>query len=260
MNEVLPATTANGSSDASGSELASLLLDDSEYVLNVYVCSRCGRTHYRVCRFAGAFYSAYLPPDDFEPSHFEDFVRSIHGTMSLDVRAILSEVRGLLNECNSRMGIETDGSYLSQLEDFARLRMGQLARPLARLEQAEPRTSWDRAILAALELGFAASELRMKDTYEDAIFEAWRLQEGRENGRKAAAIAKERITRKTRDAIESAALDLYQANPGLVRNDSATARAIEEMQLPALCRHGQTSIRSSAIVKHLRALHKADRL
>jgi hypothetical protein len=79
----------------------------------------------------------------------------------------------------------------------------------------------------------------MKDVYEDAIYEGWRLQEGRENGREAARQAKARTTRRTRDAIKAAALDLYKSNPNLVRNDAATARAIEVMRLPDLCRNGQ---------------------
>jgi hypothetical protein len=179
--------------------------------------------------------------------------------MSIDAKAILQGVRGLLRECNTPHGIQTDGSYLSQLQDFARLRLIQLKRPLTRLETGEIKTAQERAIVAAFELGFAASELRMKDVYEDAIYEGWRLQEGRDNGREAARQAKARTTRRTRDAIKAAALDLYKSNPNLVRNDAATARAIEVMRLPDLCRNGQP-IGSSAIVKHLRNLHRSEKL
>jgi hypothetical protein len=262
MNEVLPTVAGNVSTGATliSGELVSLILDECEYVLNAYVCSNCGHTHYRVCRFAGAFYSAYLPPDDFEPAGFEDFVRDIHETMSLDARPILADVRGLLNECNSRWGIETDGSYLSQLQDFARLRLKLLRGPLSRIEGEGPMKAQDKLILAAFELGFAASELRLKDGYEDAIFEGWRLQEGREHGREAAAVAKAKQTKTTRAAIKTAARALHADDPELARNDAATARVIASMHLPALCRHGQTSIGSAAIVKHLRALHKAREL
>jgi hypothetical protein len=119
MNQVLPATRSAGLPAALAPEVASLTIDDSEYVLNVYVCPHCGQPHYRLCRFAGAFYSSYIPPDDFQPEDFEDFARTIHETMSIDAKAILQGVRGLLRECNTPHGIQTDGSYLSQLQDFA---------------------------------------------------------------------------------------------------------------------------------------------
>jgi len=65
MNQVLPATRSAGLPAALAPEVASLTIDDSEYVLNVYVCPHCGQPHYRLCRFAGAFYSSYIPPTTF---------------------------------------------------------------------------------------------------------------------------------------------------------------------------------------------------
>ncbi len=234
--------------------------DDSSYYLLTFQCPRCSASHYRVSRHSGVFYSLYVPPDDFEPAGSEDFCREIHENMQFDRSYVLDELRALISEHNCSSGIQTDGSYLDQLMDFSRLRLRALndTGDLARLERGIPKSSRDRAVTLAFELGYAASELRMRP-YEAAIVEGWRLQEGREVGREAAALAKQRSTRKTREAIKAAALELYSSHPALSRNDAATAREIEGMHLDALCRNGR-AIGSAAIVKHLRALHQTQDL
>jgi hypothetical protein len=234
--------------------------DDCTYRLMSFLCPNCGARHFRVARQSGAFYSLYIPPDHFEASDFEAYCRELHENMQFDRGYILTEVRAIVSERNGTDGITSDGSYLDQLMDFARLRLRALADSgdLKRIEDGSPRSRRDRALMLAFELGYAASDLRLRD-YEDAIYEGWRQQEAREQGREAAVRAKERTTRKTRAAIKVAALELYGSQPGLVRNDAATARAIEKLHLPDLCRNGR-GIGSAAIQKHLRALRASDAL
>jgi hypothetical protein len=211
---------------------------------------------YRIVRQAGAAYSSYFVPEDFSPEDFEGFVDCIHDTMALDSAAILELVRYELGKVNSSSGIEVDGTYLSQLLDYARLRLRTLrdGGHLDGLMTPNFAGERDPMVLAAFELGFAASELRLLE-YEDALVEGVCLQEGREVGRAAAARAKAEQTRRTRTAILRAASSAYAADPDLMRNDAATARRIAAMKLKELCRHGQ-SIGQEAIVKHLRSLRQ----
>jgi hypothetical protein len=244
------------------SGVVAIVLDDSSYELMGFKCPECGRQHYRVARWAGAFFSLYIPPPGFEAEDFPAYCQDLHENLRFDHGEVLTETKALISEHNSRDGIESDGSYLDQLMDFARLRLKALDRTghLQLIEKGKASSPEELAVVMAFELGYAASELRLKDQYEDAIYEGLRLQEGRETGREAAADAKRRATRQTRDAIRKAALALYEQNPALLRNDAATAREIERQHLPALCRHGQTSIGADAIGKHLRALHQEGKL
>ena len=239
-------------------QIPPISIDDCVYELAEFKCPECGDTHYRVARFSGAFSSVYIPPPGFAPAAFASFCRDLHRNLHLDPRAILAETSELIDRYHTPSGLVSDGSYLNQLIDFARMRMQQLGRLglLAPLARGQADSESQLAALAGFELGYAASELRLKDAYEDVIFEGSRLQEGREAGREAAAQAKRRTTARTRDAICKAARSLYADDPSLARNDAATSRAIEGMHLPALCRGGSVSIGHDAIAKHLRALHQ----
>lgn len=113
------------------------------------------------------------------------------------------------------------------LLDYARLRLSRLKKrgllnDLMNTNES-PKEEHREDVIAAFEFGFAAAELRLKDVFEDAILEGFRLQEGREFGLAAARDARIRLGNKRRKAVTRAAKDLYNESPELLRNDNKTA-------------------------------------
>jgi hypothetical protein len=103
----------------------------------------------------------------------------------------------------------------------------------------------------------AAAEHRLLDSYEDFLFAGMALSEWRESGLPKARAERLRLGKTTRLAIVKAARQLYKADPGLLRNDSETARRITALNLPALQKGLGVSVGIDAITKHLRAARHA---
>ena len=238
---------------------------DRTYNLAVAPCKNCGEMHYKVARWAGYSYSLYSLPNDFDPKQFATFVDNVEDTMLINYADIMHSLRHNIDMVNDpEQGIENDGSYLSILMDYARLRASHLQKRglLTALfsEPAIPKNKTEEDVINAFELGFSAAELRLKDVYEDAIFEGFRLQEGREVGLPAAREARIRRGRKSRKAVIRAAKELYKKTPDLLRNDSETGRRIEAQNLTNLRKSDGTYIGAEAIVKHLRQARKDDQM
>jgi hypothetical protein len=164
-----------------------------------------------------------------------------------------------VDSVNSDTGIEADISFAFRLLEYGRNRLCELSKLdalNALLTDEEPNNDRDRALRLAFELGSAAAEYRVVDTWEDYIRNGIALAEGREEGLPKARAERKRQGEKTRNAILKAAQELYAKRPELIRNDTQTAREILKMKLSALEKGHGCHLGLDSITKHLRQARK----
>ena len=98
-----------------------------------------------------------------------------------------------------------------------------------------PKNRTQEAVRAAFELGMAAAEHRLFDSYEEYFRAGIASEQWRAEGLPAARAFQ---GQRTRTAILNTAKELYAKDPALIRNDTKTAKAIPCLELPELQKGG----------------------
>ena len=236
-------------------------IDDRTYDLMQRQCSECNGVHYEVWRSSGASYSRYRLPPYFSYDDFEEFVGTLDERLLQTSAELLEEFHAKLNKMNNSYGIEADGSFAFRLAEYARQRtltLQKLGMFDTLLAEELPSAPHEQAIRAAFELGMAAAEYEVMDSYEEYMFNGIAISEWRESGLPKARAERLRQGFRSRNAILEAARALYGKEPALIRNDSETARKILALKLPELQKGNGVQLGFDAITRHLRQARKGE--
>jgi len=229
-------------------------LGDTTYELFVGTC-KCGRHPvYRLMRTCGALLSIYeISEDDYQ--NLDNYVSQLHASYTVDVTTRLHALREAILATNSNGLFEAQGMHPSRVRmiDKARLICNRFSKNGLLKEILEHADDIDNDVTAAFILGCIATDSQWLALHEEAVFEGYAHIEGRESGRPLALAARRRQGKRTRNAVVTAASQLYDQNSSLRRNDSKTAECIANMKLAALRKRDGTYLGTEAIVKHLRA-------
>ena len=243
----------------SNDALKTLQIQDRHYTLHSYPCKNCGEPVLSIVRISGASFSRYFLPHDADENDFEFFVQSMDETLLDQSLDLLREFHIKLQEVNSELGMHIDGSFASRLLEYGRQRILKLQRLglfNVLLSTDAPKNRPQEAVRTAFELGMAAAEHRLIDTYEDYLFDGMAMSDWREEGLPKARAERLRQGQQSRKAILEAAKTLYAKDPTLTRNDTKTARAIQRLELPDLQKGCGQQLGIDAITKHLREARK----
>jgi hypothetical protein len=231
------------------------------YELFVSKCADCDGTVRRLLRTSGASISVYqISSEDFE--NLEEYVEALHESFAADVETKLVQLRHTLADFNSRGLFEAEGLdvFHVRLIDKARLILSRFSKNGQLQRVLDDPDNMEDDVIAAFLLGCLATENYWIETHQEAVFEGYAHIEGRESGRPLATAARLRQGKRTRRAVVEAAARIYKEDPLLRRNDSKTASLIEDMRLEGLRKGDGTYLGCEAIIKHLRAARRDDRL
>jgi hypothetical protein len=245
--------------DDSQSCLKTLQIQDRHYSLCSYPCKKCGEPVLSITRIAGASVARYFLPHNADEDDFEFFAQSMDETLLNQSSDLLRDFHSKLQEVNSELGMHIDGSFASRLLEYGRQRVLKLQRLGlfdALLATGAPKNRPQEAVRTAFELGMAAAEHRLIDTYEDYLLDGMAMADWREEGLPAARAERLRQGQRSRTAILKAAKSLYEKDPTLIRNDARTARAIQRLEFPELEKGYGHQLGIDAITKHLREARK----
>jgi hypothetical protein len=239
--------------------LKSLRIEDRLYELRPRKCEECKESQLEIWRWCRVSFSRYVLPHGSTPDDFEAFAEDMDENLLCKSSDMIAAFHSELCKVNSSTGIAADGSFAFRLLEYGRHRLSKLKRlgvldALVSVE--EPNNCHEEAVRAAFELGMAAAEHRVFSAYEDYLLSGMAMAEWREDGLPKARVERLRQGERSRSAILKAAKKLYGANPDLFRNDTETAREIQQMQLPELQKGGGQQLGLDAITKHLRESRK----
>jgi hypothetical protein len=239
--------------------IKTIKLGDRQYDLVPRHCAQCNKDHLEVWRWCGSSFSRYFFPSQYDQDDLVNFVKQIDEKLLQNSAQLLRDFKHHLDFVNSNAGIEADNTFAFLLLEYARQRISELQKLGALdalLSEDDSDNERDRALRLAFELGSAAAEHRVFDSYEEYFWEGIALAEGRETGRLKARAERLRQGEKTRNAILKAAQELYAKRPDLLRNDTETAREIRQMKLPALEKAPGHWLGIDSITKCLRQARK----
>jgi hypothetical protein len=233
--------------------LKSLRIEDRLYELRPRKCEECGEIQLEIWRWCGVSFSRYVLPHGSTANEFETFVEEMDENLLCKSSDMIAAFHSELCKVNSGTGIAADGSFVFRLLEYGRHRLSKLKKlgVLDALVSVEkPNNCQEEAVRAAFELGMAAAEHRMH------LWAGMAMSEWREDGLPKARIERLRQGERSRSAILKAAKALCATNPDLSRNDTETARKIQQMQLPELQKGGGQQLGLDAITRHLRESRK----
>ena len=233
-------------------------IDDREYSLHTFNCPDCQEEGYRIYRITGIQSSCFILPSNFDPCQFEGLCVEIDEDLLQCAADLVMDFYQDLNKVNSASGIHIDGTYSSRLLEYGRTRVIRL-RKLdafdALISKDKPNCSFAVALQSAFEFGFAAGQYAATKHSEDLFWEGVFARKAREEGQARARDALIKKGQKTRQIVIKAAQAVYAANPELMRNDAAAARAVQKLDWPDLRPNGKI-LSQDSITKHLRETRK----
>jgi len=227
---------------------------DREYALLEGHCKSCDSHRYFVRRLSGIYYTEFRLAENFRREDFRNFCDDVDEDLFQSAPTLLERFHDELLKVNEPHGIQADGTFTLRLLEYGRTRLICLQRLNAfdgLLDKIGPPERADAALRAAFELGFAAGKYDVENLTEELYWEGFLAREAREQGQARAKAALKSKGQQTRTAIKNAAERLYQQEPDLIRNDTATARMMLERGMVEVQNNGQP-LRIDTICKYLR--------
>lgn len=234
-------------------------LDGAQYDLWSFKCPECSNWHRKIYCSRGARFSNYKVNDDWSREDIINFIENLDEHHNWSAYDYLEYFKTHLDTLNSVSdGIKVDDKIAFLELEYSRQRAVTLQKLgyLEALSYTDPEDDVHRAIQAAYELGVANARYNFFSIHEDSIFQAWQMENYRNEGRPAAVAARQKIGRLSKNTIKKAAIKLLKDEPSLMRNLSEITRRIEKQKLHDLKKSDGTYLGFDAIYKHLSTLFK----